>query len=59
MSSQPSSVTSTVCSNCAESERSPRGLRLSPVGEVFLTHARAIQAQADAASTALRALGGE
>jgi DNA-binding transcriptional LysR family regulator len=37
--------------------RTPRGMRLSPRGEVFLPHARAILAGVDAAVTAVRGGG--
>ena len=37
-------------------ERTPRGMRLLPAGEVFLAHARRILAEVDAATTAIRSL---
>lgn len=39
-------------------DRTPRGVRLLPPGEAFLTHARQILAAVDAAAEAVRAAGG-
>lgn len=39
--------------------RTSRGMRLSPPGEVFLSHARGILARVDAATMAVRAAGGQ